>query len=69
MPRPTAPVTKVGWWSENKDPIRLLGQYMVANRVAKQAELDALYEQVEREVLDAIEFGKESDFPPARTSF
>ena len=60
---------EVGWWSENKDPIRLLGQYMVANRVAKQAELDALYEQVEREVLDAIEFGKESDFPPPEQAF
>ena len=60
---------EVGWWSENKDPIRLLGQYMVANRVAKQAELDALYEQVEREVLDAIEFGKEADFPPPEQAF
>ena len=60
---------EVGWWSENKDPIRLLGQYMVANRVAKQAELDALYEQVEREVLDAIEFGKEASFPPPEQAF
>ena len=31
---------------------------MVDNGVAKQEELDAIYEQVEQEVLNAIEFGK-----------
>ena len=55
---------EVGWWSDNKDPIRLLGDYMVTNKVAKQDELDGLYGQVEQEVLDAIEFGKDAPFPP-----
>jgi TPP-dependent pyruvate/acetoin dehydrogenase alpha subunit len=60
---------EVGWWSDNKDPIRLLGDYMVTNKVAKQDELDALYGQVEQEVLDAIEFGKDAPFPPPEQAF
>ena len=60
---------EVSWWSDNKDPIRLLGKYMVTNKVAKQAELDALYEQVEQDVLAAIEFGKDAPFPPPEQAF
>ena len=60
---------EVGWWSDNKHPIRLLGDYMVTNKVAKQDELDALYGQVEQEVLDAIEFGKDAPFPPPEQAF
>ena len=60
---------EVGWWSDNKDPIRLLGDYMVKSKVAKQDELDALYDQVEQEVLDAIEFGKDAPFPPPEQAF
>jgi len=60
---------EVGWWSDNKDPIRLLGDYMVKNKVAKQDELDALYDQIEQEVLDAIEFGKDAPFPPPEQAF
>ena len=60
---------EVDWWSEQKDPISLLGNYMVANKVAKKSELDELYEQVESEVLEAIEFGKEAPFPPPEQAF
>ncbi len=60
---------EVSWWADNKDPIRLLGKYMIANKVAKQAELDTLYEQVDEEVLAAIEFGKDAPFPPPEQAF
>jgi pyruvate dehydrogenase E1 component alpha subunit len=54
---------------EHKDPIRLLGRYMVANKVSSQKELDALEEQVEQEVLAAIEFAKEAPFPPPEQAY
>jgi pyruvate dehydrogenase E1 component alpha subunit len=60
---------EVSWWSDNKDPITLLGKYMITNKVAKKAELDALYEQVDQEVLAAIEFGKDAPFPPSEQAF
>ena len=60
---------EVGWWSDNMDPIRQLGDYMVKNKVTKQDQLDALYNQVEQEVLDAIEFGKDAPFPPPEQAF
>lgn len=57
------------WWRTNKDPIKLLSDYMVDNGVAKQEELDAIYEQVEREVLNAIEFGKDAPLPPPEQAY
>ena len=57
------------WWRDNKDPIKLLGQYMTANKVAQQKELDAIYKQVEGDVLAAIEFGKDAPFPPPEQAY
>ena len=42
---------------------------MVDNGVAKQEELDAIYEQVEQEVLNAIEFGKDAPLPPPEQAY
>ena len=60
---------EVGWWSDNKDPIRQLGDYMVKSKVTILDQLDALYDQIEQEVLDAIEFGKDAPFPPPEQAF
>ena len=57
------------WWRTNKDPIKLLGDYMIDNVVAEQEELDAIYQQVEREVLAAIEFGKDAPLPPPEQAY
>ncbi|MFT5088546.1 MAG: TPP-dependent pyruvate/acetoin dehydrogenase alpha subunit [Candidatus Latescibacterota bacterium] len=57
------------WWRDNKDPITLLRQYMTTNKVAKQDELDAIYKQVEGDVLAAIEFGKEAPLPPPEQAY
>ena len=57
------------WWRANKDPIKLLGDYMVGNGVAEQEELDVIYQQVEREVLAAIEFGKDAPLPPPEQAY
>ena len=57
------------WWRANKDPIKLLGDYMIEKEVAKPEELDAIYQQVEREVLAAIEFGKDAPLPPPEQAY
>ena len=57
------------WWMEEKDPIKLLGDRMVENGMTSQEDLDALAEQVEQEVLDAIEFAKDSPLPPPEQAY
>ena len=60
---------EVRWWMDNKDPIKLLGDHMCKTKVATQEELDALQEQIEKEVLDAVEFGKDSPLPPPEQAY
>ena len=60
---------EVKWWMQNKDPIKRLGDYMRRKKAATAADLDALQEQIEQEVLDAIEFGKDSPLPPPEQAY
>ena len=60
---------EVKWWMDNKDPIKLLGDYMCQQGVAEQEQLDALTEQINQEVLDAIEFGRNSPLPPPEQAY
>jgi pyruvate dehydrogenase E1 component alpha subunit len=57
------------WWMDHKDPITLLGKHMIKARAATQAKLDALQEEVEQEVLEAIEFAKGSPLPPPEQAY
>ena len=57
------------WWMENKDPIKLLGDYMRRRKVATQKKLDTLQEQIEQEILEAIEFAKEAPLPPPEQAY
>ena len=60
---------EVKWWMDNKDPIKLLSEHMVKRGVAKRAELETLNEQIEQEVVDAIEFGRNSPLPPPEEAY
>ena len=60
---------ELDFWMENRDPITLLSKHMIKNKVATQKDLDALYEQINQEVLDAIEFGKDAPLPPPEQAF
>lgn len=57
------------WWMDHKDPIALLGKHLIKIRAATQQALDALQEQVEQEVLAAIEFAKNSPLPPPEQAY
>ena len=60
---------EVKWWMDNKDPIKLLGDYMCQQGIAAQEQLDALTEQINQEVLEAIEFGRNSPLPPPEQAY
>ena len=57
------------YWMDNKDPIALLGKHLVKTRAATQKKLDALQDEVEQEVLAAIEFAKISPLPPPEQAY
>lgn len=45
------------------DPIERMRSYIIDNDIATKDELDKIDDDVEQEVLDAIDFAEESDFP------
>jgi len=56
-------------WMENKDPIKRLGDHMIASKVTTQDELDALAETIEEEVESAVEFGREAPLPAPEQAY
>lgn len=48
---------------QSYDPIERLKTYILDNKIAKKDKLKAIEEKVEKEVLDAIEFADNSEFP------
>ena len=42
---------------------------MIKQKIATQAELDSIYENVKKEVLAAIEFWENAPFPPADQAY
>lgn len=49
----------------NMDPIERLKSYIIDKKVAKKDEIDKIVEEVEAEVLEAVDFAEESPFPDA----
>lgn len=45
------------------DPIERLKSYITKQKIAKKEELDKIDEEIDKEVLDAVDFAEESDFP------
>lgn len=50
-------------WREQRDPLTLLGQWLMDNKVASQKELDGLEAAVSSEVKTAVEFALKTPFP------
>jgi len=46
------------------DPVERLKTYILDNDVATQDKIDEITEDIEQEILDAIDFADESEFPP-----
>lgn len=47
----------------NTDPIERLKSYILDKKLAKQADIDSIMEEIEKEVLEAVDFADESPFP------
>ena len=60
---------ELDWWMQNKDPISRLGKQMIAWKVATESKLKALEDQVEDEVVEAVEFGRSAELPPPEQAF
>lgn len=57
--RPEDEVAKL----KEKDPIKRLGEQMITRGMVTQEELDAIHEEVNAEVADAIEYARQSPYP------
>ena len=54
---------------DNKDPIQLLARDMLKAGVATDEQLLAVQEQVEVEVIAAVEFAREAPYPAPEQAF
>jgi len=50
-------------WSSQRDPIKLLGDYLIAQKLADPASLDAIASQVKIELAQAVEFAINASYP------
>mgnify|MGYP000061879257 FL=1 len=57
------------WWMANRDPIELLGREMKRRRVATNTQLTEVQEQVEADVIAAVEFAREAPYPAPEQAF
>lgn len=52
-----------------RDPIELIKDRILTNKIATQEELDAIDAKVKKQVEDAVKFAEESPWPDAKTAF
>jgi acetoin:2,6-dichlorophenolindophenol oxidoreductase subunit alpha len=50
-------------WMANRDPIKLLGDSLIAARIADPSKFDAIHAEVKTEIDAAVEFAMKSPFP------
>lgn len=63
-PRDPRPKEEMEEWKK-RCPVARMKQYLLAQGVAQESELEDIYEKVRTEVEDAIKFAESSPFPPA----
>lgn len=57
------PVEEARQWRENKDPILLYKEYLITNNIADEAELTEIAAQEKQNIMDAVEFARNSKEP------
>ena len=50
-------------WVAERDPIRLLGAWIIGHKLADQAQLDGIHSQVNSEIEAAVEFARNAPYP------
>jgi pyruvate dehydrogenase E1 component alpha subunit len=69
LPRPYRDQSVVDKWFETVDPVTLFHERLLAWGLATESELTALRDSVKSEVDDAVEFARESPFPPPEAAY
>lgn len=54
---------EVNYWRTNRDPIRILADRLLADRICTPDEIQSVGEEILREVEDSVEFAKGASFP------
>jgi len=54
---------------KDEDPIIRLKKYLMDNKIADNEPLDRVDDEVKQEVIDAVEFAENSDFPPIESIY
>jgi TPP-dependent pyruvate/acetoin dehydrogenase alpha subunit len=52
-------------WAAERDPIQLLGAWIIGHKFADQAQLDGIHSQVNSEIDAAVEFARNAPYPSA----
>ena len=50
-------------WMTDRDPIQILGQWLLAHQLADQATLDQIYTRVHAEILGSLDFALRAPYP------
>jgi TPP-dependent pyruvate/acetoin dehydrogenase alpha subunit len=53
------------YWKEERDPITLLGEWLVEQKMATKDDLSALDKSIRQEAEDAVNYALEAAYPPA----
>jgi acetoin:2,6-dichlorophenolindophenol oxidoreductase subunit alpha len=60
---------ELAWWMDNKDPIQSLSRDMLKAGIATDEQLQEIQQQVETEVIAAVEFAREAPYPSPEQAF
>ena len=60
---------ELAWWMDNKDPIQLLGGEMIRAKIATDEQLQEIHQQVESEIVAAVEFARQAPYPAPEQAF
>lgn len=53
------------YWKEQRDPIQILGQYLIKNNIADQPQLDSIRHDIEQEAQNAVDYALNAPYPQA----
>lgn len=52
-------------WKENRDPITNFGEWLIAEKIASAADLDALSERIRTDARAAVDYALDAPYPPS----
>ena len=50
-------------WKKNKDPIKILGDWLVSEKISSEEELQTMRDDIAAEANDAVQYALEANYP------